>query len=412
MEFTLLARTLLLLRDNHAIVIGFSLVAAILVAECLSRTFRFPYVTGYLLSGMAFGPFALGVIDRADMQQLSVFSEIAIGIMLFELGRHLDWRWLRRERRVMVTAVLESLLIFAAVYGAFAYAGFELQAAGLLGIVGMTTSPVILLAIIGETHAEGRVSDRACVFTATNNALAMLLAVLFIPTINIIRHDHWWLYLQEPLRELFGAVIVGMAGGALLILALTWLRRRSHLQDALPQALMFGAILGTLGLAEGLHASPLLALLTMGVTCRNVGEGAAILGTNLDGLRGLFICILFVQIGAGINLTAWQDSATWVLAFLLMRTVVRMLVTASCAPLIGMNRKQGLSLGVALLPISSFAVLTVHASMSALPEMDGQVAAVAMAALSLLEVVGPFWTRWALRHTGEAASTKTAYAYG
>jgi Kef-type K+ transport system membrane component KefB len=400
MEYMLFARTVLLLHDNHLAIVGLCVLGAVLVAELCGRFFHFPLITGYLLTGIALGPIALNIVNRPELQQLAFFSDIAIGIMLFELGRHLDWQWLRREPRLMALALFESIAVFAAVYGLLLMGGMQQQAASLLAIIAMTASPIVLLAIIGETRAEGRVSDWACVFAAVNNCLALLLSALFVPLLRAFHEDAWETMLAGPLRDMAASAGLGVIMGMFLMATLRLLRGKAS-GNGVPALFLFGAILTNIGLAEVLGVTPLMATLLMGAVCRNADQGKALLGINIEPIRGLFVCVLFIQVGAGLNPYAWRDIAPWAGAFLAIRGVVRIAATWLFGPLSGISRRQAAMLGVALLPMSSLAVLTVHASVVALPEMDKQVTAITAAALVVLELLGPFCTRWALRRVGE-----------
>ncbi|GAB3244909.1 cation:proton antiporter [Chitinimonas naiadis] len=403
MDYTLFARSLL--QDNHLAMVGLSLLGAVLLAEALHRLFRLPTITGYLCTGLIAGPLGMKLIDPDVMRQLSLFSDMAIGILLFELGRHLDWRWLHREPRLMALALIESLLVFGTVYGLFYLLGIEPVAAGLLGILAMTTSPVILLPILRETRAEGRVSEWARVFAAVNNALALVLALMLISLTRFSREDGWQVALLQPAWELLGAVALGVSGAFLLALFLKWLRHRGP-HDVLPMLFLFGAIAATVGAAQVLAVPTLLAVLTLGITSRNIDHGEALLGLNVDHLRSLFVCVLFVQIGASLDWWAWQQVPQWAGLFLLARAAVRLLVPWLLAPFSGIGHRQGVWLGVVLLPMSSLAVLTVHGSVAGLPELTTHATAIALAALCLMEIIGPLTSRWALEKAGDAPRTE------
>ncbi|QNM94798.1 cation:proton antiporter [Chitinimonas koreensis] len=407
MDYTLFARSIM--QDNHLIMIGLCLLGAVLLAEAGHRLLRLPTITGYLITGLVFGPVGLRAIDPDVMRQLALFSDIAIGILLFELGRHLDWHWLRREPRLLALALIESVAVFAAVYALFSLLGIEPVAAGLLAILAMTTSPVILLPILRETRAEGRVSEWARLFAAVNNALALVLAVLLISLARFAREDGWRVALLDPAWELVGAVGLGVACAFLLCLFLRWLRQRGQ-RDVLPMLFLFGAIVAAVGIAQALGVPPLLAVLSLGIATRNIGRGEALLGLNIDHLRSLFVCVLFVQIGASLDLTAWLQAPLWAALYLAVRGAVRIAVPWLLAPFSGISHAQGGWLGVVLLPMSSLAVLTMHGTVAAIPELSAQTTAIALAALCLLEAIGPITTRWALRRAGETAAEQGAKA--
>lgn len=401
MQNDLIAQTVLL-RDNTLLFVGACLVAAVLIAQGVQRLFRLPTITGYLLTGMVLGPFGLKAFDAEMLQEVSLFSDIGIGLLLFELGRRLDMHWLWRERTLLATSLMECGLTFAAVYALMVFGGFGTVPAALLGTIAMTSSPVILLPIIQETRAEGQVSDRAAVMAAGDNGLALVLAALMLSVTHVLNESGWKPTLMEPLRELLGALALGSIAGLFCCGLVRALRRMARFESAL-RLLAFGVILVTIGLAKALDVPPLLALLTMGFTCKNFDSGHAMLGLSLDPLTGLFVCVLFVQMGAGLNLMAWQGVATWVLVFLLVRSAVKLVVPMLAARLDGLSWRQGFSLGVALQPMANLSVLMVQSTSLSYPELGAKATAIAIAALAVLELAGPLATRWALSHAGETA---------
>jgi hypothetical protein len=59
-------------------------------------------------------------------------------------------------------------------------------------------------------------------------------------------------------------------------------------------------------------------------------------------------------------------------------------------------------LSVALLPMSGLAVVMIYDTAAIYPRFGAELAAVVLAAVAVLEVVGPIATQYALRRAGEA----------
>ena len=70
------------------------LLTAIVVGEATRRWLRISRVVGYLLVGAVLGPHATGVIGADTLATLRIFSDIAVGLLLFELGQRVDLGWL------------------------------------------------------------------------------------------------------------------------------------------------------------------------------------------------------------------------------------------------------------------------------------------------------------------------------
>lgn len=400
MDDSLFVQAMLLLKSNQLACLGVSLVLAVLFAEGLHRLLSLPAISGYLLAGLLLGIPNIRLLDASSIQHLSIFSDMATGVLLFELGRQLDWHWLRSERRLLILILIESIAVFATVYSLLFMTGISPMAAGLLAVLTITTSPVILMPILRETRAEGRVSEWAQVFTAANNALALLLTLLLISMAHVTDEDGWRQAMLEPLKQLAGAVGIGFLVAYALTWTMRWLRCHGP-RDALPMLLLFGSIVSCIGLAAALAVPPLLAVLSLGIASRNLGKGEAVLGINMDHFRSLFLCILFIQTGATLDFTIWPGVPITALLLLAARAVIRILVPCLMAPFTGLRHAQGAWLGLTIMPMSSLAVLTMHSVVLAIPDLRQETIVTGLTLLYASLILGPLTTRWALQRAGE-----------
>ena len=79
-----------------ALALGFTLIVALVTGEFLRR-FRLPRLTGYLLFGLAIGPYLGNVITEAMARQLLAVNGIATTLIAFIAGLTLNFE--RLERR-------------------------------------------------------------------------------------------------------------------------------------------------------------------------------------------------------------------------------------------------------------------------------------------------------------------------
>ena len=72
---------------------GLILIAGILGAHFLRRVFpQIPAITCYVLTGLLIGPSALNLIDASLLDEISLLVDLALGLVLFELGRRVDYK--------------------------------------------------------------------------------------------------------------------------------------------------------------------------------------------------------------------------------------------------------------------------------------------------------------------------------
>ena len=77
------------------------LVVGLLIGEWMRARFGWPKVIGYVLAGTFFGPAFLGWISIEALAQVRPVADAALGLLMLEIGRRLDVRWLIRNRDLL-----------------------------------------------------------------------------------------------------------------------------------------------------------------------------------------------------------------------------------------------------------------------------------------------------------------------
>src|SRR3989442_6046698 len=125
--------------------IGFILLAAA-IAGWVARRLGLPAVIGYLAVGLVVSPFTPGYV--AERQQLLLFADVGVVLLLFEVGIELDPLELGRERgRLFWLAPLQTVLTGALAAAAGFLAGLAPAGAVLLGLSIALSSSVVVVDI-------------------------------------------------------------------------------------------------------------------------------------------------------------------------------------------------------------------------------------------------------------------------
>ena len=91
---------------------GLALLAAGLCGELCYRAWRLPRISGYAVIGLIAGAAGSGVIDADSASAARPLLDVALGLLLFELGSRLDLRWIRRNPWLILSSVAEATLTF------------------------------------------------------------------------------------------------------------------------------------------------------------------------------------------------------------------------------------------------------------------------------------------------------------
>ena len=121
----------------------------------------------------------------------------------------------------------------------------------------------------------------------------------------------------------------------------------------------------------------------------------------------LFYVILFVVTGAMLDVGLLASVGGAALAFVVVRWIGKAVGVLAVAPLVGLSVRHASLLVVALAPMSGLAVIMVHETSGLYPQLSTNVAPVVLAAVVILELLGPIATQYALRRAGEASPETT-----
>jgi len=386
-------------------VLGLALlmVLAVVLADLLHRYARLPRPCGHMLVGALASPLVLRLLERSEFDAWKPLVDLAIAVLVFELGTRIRPRWLIDNPSLALTCVLEGALAGLAVTGSLQLMGVPVLSAAVAGTVAMSTSPVIVLAVLHETRSRGQVTERLLLMSAVNSVLAMLSLKV------------WHVFAASAERDLIttatsalyvvaGSFLLGTVCGLLLEL----FSRRVRGVGAMP-VLQIALVTIASMLAVQWTLSPLLALLVAGVIARSRMRHGLTVEPQLGTAGAALGVVLFISLGLLLTLDHLGSLWPWVLAIIAARALGKALAVAALARPSGLGWRQATALILALQPMSSLAVLLAADTFlwaSQLPGMDRSVLQALLLATTLMQLTGPVWTAVALHRVARETNTE------
>ena len=367
---------------------------AVVLAESLHRSTGLPRACGYMLVGALASPMLLRLINPTDLDPWKPILDLAIAVLVFELGSRIRPRWLLDNPLLALTCLLEGAAAGAAVTALLVWLGAPLMSAAVAGAAAMSTSPVLTMAVLHDVRPRGQVTERLLMTTAINGVLAMLALKV------------WGVIAVSPGNDLLTAgsnAVVVISGsfllGAACGLLLDTLSRRMDNARALP-VLQIGLVVSASLLAAQWTLSPLLALLVAGMVARHQMRHTLTVEPQLGSAGAVLSVLLMICLGVLFTLDGIATLWPWVLAIVLGRLVGKGLVVAALARPSGLGWRQAGALTLALQPMSSLAVLLAASSFAwsaQFPGVDAGVLQALLIATTLMQLTGPLWSSIALR---------------
>jgi Kef-type K+ transport system membrane component KefB len=193
---------------------------------------------------------------------------------------------------------------------------------------------------------------------------------------------------------------VSISLGALFGIAVPGLLRRL---GQVPRDATLAFAIAVILLVTFTHAfrfSPILATLTFGIMARHRRVVLSQAQRNFGALGDLLTVVLFVFVTAALDWTHVIAGMGIGLVLVGVRLAVKAPAVLLFARVSGISWRKGILTGMALMPMSVFAILLLEHERYIGIELPGRLAALAAMTL-LLEVIGPVMTQRALITAGE-----------
>jgi len=165
------------------------LIALIAVGFVLALAFgfaaarvRLPPLVGYLVAGIAIGPFTPGFVADSDLA--SELAEIGVILLMFGVGLHFSIATLLRVRRIALPGAIAQIAVATAVGGGLArWWGWDSSAGLVFGLALSVASTVVLLRALEQRNELDTENGHIAVGWLIVEDLATVLALVFLPAL-------------------------------------------------------------------------------------------------------------------------------------------------------------------------------------------------------------------------------------
>lgn len=376
-----------------------TLILGLIGGEIAKRSYIFPIITGYITIGYLCGPGGFNIVTADVLATSRIFIEISLSLIAFELGRHIDFRWLRRDHGLLYMGIAESGLTWLVIY-IFSYfcIHFTLFQAALISTIAMATSPAVVMLIAHDLTSEGPVTRRTLILTSLNNLFSIVIFTLLIPFIQ--SNATTLQKITLALYQLIGSFIFSIILFKLTKLIASFIGKNKQNQFVL----LIGLILFTTSFCTIFNLSSLLTLFILGIAARNFDSKNLLMEVDFSWLARLCFILLFVITGVHLQLNNLWLVADYVLIFIFARWLAKTSGILVFARASNLTRQQIFALSFSLIPMAGIAIDMSTTITTFDGEFGGKLFAIIAGVTAVLNLFGPIATQFAFIKTGEALS--------
>lgn len=334
----------------------------------LSGRLRLPALVGMIFTGMLLGPYALDLLDGSLLSISADLRQLALVIILTRAGLSLDLGDLKRAGRpaVLLCFVPACFEIAGTVLLAPPLLGVSYLEAAIIGSVIAAVSPAVIvprmLRLMEEGYGQNHCIPQMILAGASVDDVFVIVLFTAFTSLALGGSFSAWSLLSVPV-----SILTGVVAGCAVGLGLVWFFQRVHIRDSAKILIILSISFLLLELEDQLEGilplSGLLAIMALGLT---INQRYPVLSARLSQkYNKLWVAaevLLFVLVGATVDLAyVWKAGAAALLV-LAGALVVRMLGVAFCMTGTALSKKERLFCMIAYTPKA-----TVQAAIGGLP---------------------------------------------
>ncbi len=312
-------------------------LAAAVVAVPLAKRLGLGAVLGYLLAGMAIGPWGFGLIR--EVEDILHFSEFGVVLLLFLIGLELEpERLWSLRRQIFGWGTAQVLLVAGALFGAALLAGIEWRVA-LIAALGLSlSSTAIALATLGERNLMATPAGQAGFALLLFQDIAAIPMIALVPVLGVAAVDHadgaGWLQAARV-----GAVILGLVvGGRYLVRPALRIIAKSGMREIFTAFALLLVIAISL-LMQWVGMSMALGAFMAGVLLAD-SEYRHALETDLEPFKGLLLGLFFIAVGMSVDFGVFLSKPWLILGLVLGFLAIKLAVLFALSFRFGIARGQ------------------------------------------------------------------------
>jgi Kef-type K+ transport system membrane component KefB len=396
---------------------GFLLLAALMAGRIFHRL-RLPHLTGFLLTGLVFGPEVLGLLTKSSVAHLALVKRVAFGLIALYAGCEINLAKLKPKLRavgliLVIALTLAGVLLWCAVFLALHYLPFAAQMSegqrAIVALIGanvlMALSPAVAIGIVQETRAAGPLTEMvlsvvvvADLFVVITFTMSESVAGLAFP------HLHASGGAASLASHILGSLAIGAGAGAVMAVFVRRVGQKIGL-------FVFGVLFVIAEAGGVLHLDPLLAGLAAGLFLENVSavSGAEVVHeTEIASLPTL--AVFFGVVGAELHMHEFFQVVGWAALCAVVRAIGLTTGSQIAARTAGLDDALRRRLPFGLLPQAGVALALALLVRQKFDPFGAPLSTLLLGTIVVNEMIGPVLWRNALVRAGEVGARSPAHA--
>ncbi|MFZ6814728.1 glutathione-regulated potassium-efflux system protein KefC [Undibacterium sp. Rencai35W] len=306
--------------ENNLLFNALIYLLAAVIAVPVAKRLGLGAVLGYLLAGMAIGPWGLRLIE--DVQVILHFSEFGVVLLLFVIGLELEPKRLWSMRRPIFGwggAQVIGCTIALSLAGIAVGVGWKTSLIAALGL--SLSSTAIALATLDERNLMATPAGSASFSILLFQDIAAIPMIALIPLLGVAEtqgETEGWL----AGLKVIGVIAALIVGGRYLIRPILRIIAKTEMREIFT-AFALLLVISIALLMESVNMSMALGTFLAGVLLAE-SEYRHALESDLEPFKGLLLGLFFIAVGMSVDFGLFLTKPLQILGIVLLFLLIKM----------------------------------------------------------------------------------------
>lgn len=373
-------------------------VGGLVAGEVAFRYCSLPRVIGYVLLGILVGQSVFGWLEPEHIDSAQLLIDLALGFILFELGYSAPQMPFGMFLKRLISGTDIAMATGLSIVLALLAWGFSLKEAAFSAALCLATSPAITMVTCSDMGAKGEKTSLLYMIVSINSLVAFI--ALAFASAFLLEHDvargvaGLWLASQR----IWGALVLGGACCGIALMGSELLGRKLFHQ----KILILGIVILGINLTEYLDVLPMLPMLAFGFMTRAFDRDNNFVATRISSDARILLIVSFVFAGATLDIANLIDYWPEAVFLVMSRFCAQGAAAFMTRNALGLTAGEAVFLAIGLQPLSSVALLMLGSTQALHISLDPRITGTLLAAILLMQVMGPLATKISIIGFGEA----------
>ena len=336
------------------------LVVSAFFSGLLMQRLGQPLILGYILTGIAFGPYT-GGFALTSVHEIELLAEIGVALLLFALGLEFSLKDLKPVKKIaLIGTPIQIILTIGMGYGIGQLMGWDAKSSLWLGALVSLSSTMVLLKTLMNQGWLGTLSSKVMVGMLIVQDLAVVPLIVLLPMLN--DPSLGWISLEIAILKTV-VFLAGMIlfGTRLLPLIMRYIAHLGSRELFLLAITAIGLGVGYLTYLVGLSFAFGAFVAGMVLSESDYGHQAL---SDIIPVRDLFGLLFFASVGMLLNPGFLLDHWKQVLMLVLIVSLGKGIIFALLARIFKYGNVVPLAVGLGLFQVGEFSFVLAQVGVS------------------------------------------------